>query len=85
MGQGQSFGISIKRTRFQILCCGVKTLRKFVSFDIPPVNSAINEYLYNGGYVYDQPSRINLSHVAGCAREKLRWCLIEHVCQESKV
>ena len=37
-----------------------------------------------GVYVYEQPSRIN-SGVAEYFLAKLRWCLIEHVCQGSKV
>ena len=37
-----------------------------------------------GVYVYDQPSRINCC-VAECLLAKLRWCLIEQVCQGSKV
>ena len=44
-----------------------------------------NEYLSvdSGGYVYEQPSRINCS-VPGCFPEKLRWYLIEQVCGEVK-
>ena len=34
--------------------------------------------------MYDQPSRINCC-VAECFLAKLRWCLIELVCQGSKV
>ena len=44
--------------------CGVKTLGKFCSLYIAPVHSAeLNEYLAidSGGYVYEQPSRINCS------------------------
>ncbi len=37
-----------------------------------------------GVYVYEQPSRINCC-VAECFVAKLRWCLIEQVCQGSKV
>ena len=45
----------------------------------------MNKYLArdSGGYTYEQPSRNNCS-VAGCFPEKLRWCLIEQVCQGSK-
>ena len=38
----------------------------------------------SGGYLYKQHSRTNCS-MAGCFTEKLRWCLIEQVCQGSKV
>ena len=37
-----------------------------------------------GVYVYEQPSRINCC-VAECFVAKLRWCLIEKVCQGNKV
>ena len=51
---------STKRTRVRILCCGVKTLGKFFPLHY---SSYINEYLAidSGGYVYEQPSRINCS------------------------
>ena len=44
--------------------------------------SCKNEYLVidSGGYLYEQPLRINCSMV-GCFQEKLRQCLIEQVCQ----
>ena len=46
----------------------------------------MNEYLAieSGGYLNKQPSRINYS-MAGCFPEKLKWFLIEQVCQGSKV
>ena len=37
-----------------------------------------------GVYVYEQPTRINYC-VAECFLDKLRWYLIEQLCQESKV
>ena len=49
------------RTQVQILCFGVKTLGKFLTLHCPSSLSCINEYLAidSGGYVYEQPSRIN--------------------------
>jgi len=38
----------------------------------------------SGGYLYEQHSLINCS-MAGCFLEKLIWCMIEPVCQGSKV
>ena len=35
--------------------------------------------------MYEQPSRINCSIWSGCFPETLRRCLIEQVCQGSKV
>ena len=48
--------------------------------------SCMNAYLVidSGGHWYKQASHINCS-MAGCFPEKLRWCLIEQVCQGSKV
>ena len=40
--------------------------------------------IQSGVYVYEQSSRINC-RVAECFPAKLRWCLIEQVCQGSKV
>ena len=58
---GGSFGLSTKRTRIRILCCGVKTLGKVSLYSISL--SCINEYLAidSGEYVYKQPLRINCS------------------------
>ena len=43
--------------------CGVKTLGKFFTLHCSSSLSCINEYLVidSGGYVYEQPSRINCS------------------------
>ena len=52
------------RTRVRILCCGVKTLGKFVYYALLQFTQLyINEYLAidSGGYVYEQPSHINYS------------------------
>ena len=45
----------------------------------------MNEYLAinSGGYVYEQPSRINCG-MAGCFTETFRWYLIEQVYQGVK-
>ena len=45
------------------MCCGVKTLGKFFTLHCSSSISCINEYLAidRGGYVYEQPSRINCS------------------------
>ena len=60
--RGHSFGLSSKRTRVRILGCSVKILDKFVfTLHCSSSLSCINEYLAidSGGYVYEQPSRIN--------------------------
>ena len=46
----------------------------------------MSEYLAkdSGGYLYEQPSRINCS-MAECFLEKLRQCLIEQIGHGSKV
>ena len=43
--------------------CGVKNMGKFFTLHCSSSLSCINEYLAidNGGYVYEQPSRINCS------------------------
>ena len=43
--------------------CGVKTLGKFFTLHCSSSLSCLNEYLtiVSGGYVYEQPSRINCS------------------------
>ena len=43
--------------------CGVKTLGKFFTLHCSSSLSCLNEYLTidSGGYVYEQPSRINCS------------------------
>ena len=63
VAQGYSFGLSTTRTRVRILCCGVKTLSEFFTLHCSSSLSCINEYLAidSGGYVYEQPSRINCS------------------------
>ena len=50
-------------TQFRILCCGIKTLGNFFILYCSSSLSCINEYLAidSGGYVYEQPSRINCS------------------------
>ena len=54
---------STKRTWVRILCDCVITLGKFVHSTLLQLLSCINEYLAidSGGYVYEQPSRINCS------------------------
>ena len=51
------------RTRVRILCCGVKILGVFFTLHCSSSLSCIDEYLTidSGGYVHEQPSRINCS------------------------
>ena len=79
-----SFGLSTKRTQVWILC-PCETLGKFFTLYCSSSLSWIEELLAIdiGGYLYKQPLCINCS-VAGCFSEKLRWCLIEQVCQGVK-
>ena len=81
-----SFGLMTKRTWARMLHC--VALGKFFFFTIhcSSLLSCMNGYLtiVSGGYFYEQPSCIDWS-VAGCFPEKLRWCLVEQICQGSKV
>ena len=48
-----------------MLCCGVKTLGKFVHYTLlqfTQLYKRVTDYIIDsGGYVYEQPSRINCS------------------------
>ncbi|KAK2178477.1 hypothetical protein NP493_542g01017 [Ridgeia piscesae] len=52
------------------MCCGVKTMGKFFILHCSSSLSCINKYLAidSGGYVYEQPSRINCSIWLGASQ-----------------
>ena len=59
------------------LVVGCQTLGQFITLlQFTQLYLAID----NGGYLHELPSRINCS-MAGCFRKKVRWYLIEQVCQ----
>ena len=55
--------VKLRFPQVRILCCGVKILGNFFTLHFSSSLSCINEYLAidSGGYVYEQPSRINCS------------------------
>ena len=84
--KGKTLDSQLKGPRFKFCAAVLKPWARFFTLLCSSSLSCINEYLAidSGGYLYDQPSRINYS-MAGCFPEKPRWCLIEQVCQGSKV
>ena len=85
--RGRASDSRLRDPGFESCAAVLKPWARFFTLHCSSSPSCINEYLAidSDGYVYEQHSRINCKHMAGCFPEKLRWCLSEQVCQGSKV